>query len=65
MSKSIQHPQKAPTAAQRANEANRAQQIAVNGTGGRPTDRKATQEGEISNQGLTNDQRPAGLARKD
>ncbi|MEQ1781635.1 MAG: hypothetical protein ABMA14_09760 [Hyphomonadaceae bacterium] len=64
MSKSIQHPQKAPTAAQRANEANRAQQMAVNGKAGRPSDRKATQEGEISDQGMVNDQRPAGLARK-
>jgi hypothetical protein len=65
MSSSIQHPQKPPTAAQRANEANRAQQMAVNGKAGRPTDRKALQTGEISDQGMANDQRPAGLARKD
>lgn len=64
MSKSIQHPQKAPTAAQRANEANRAQQMAVNGKSGRPSDRKAPHEGEVSDQGMANDQRPAGMARK-
>ncbi len=63
MSSSIQHPQKPLTAAQRANEANRAQQMAMNGSGGRPTDRKATQEGEISDQGMANDQRPSGVAR--
>ena len=65
MSRPIQHPQKPLTAAQRANEANRAQQMAMNSSGGRPADRKAPHEGEISDQGMANDQRPAGLARKD
>jgi hypothetical protein len=64
MSRPIQHPQKPLTAAQRANEANRAQQMAVNGNAGRPSDRKAIQEGEVSDQGMANDQRPAGVARK-
>ena len=59
-----QWPQKAKTAAQRANEANRAQQVAVNGKAGRPSDRKALQPGETSDQGMANDRRPAGLARK-
>ena len=63
MSRPIQHPQKPLTAAQRANEANRAQQMAVNGAGGRPSDRKAIPEGEISDHGMANDQRPAGIAR--
>ncbi len=64
MSRPIQHPQKPLTAAQRANEANRAQQMAVNGKSGRPSDRKAPQSGEISDQGMANDQRPVGMARK-
>ena len=63
MSSSIQRPQKAPTAAQRANEANRAQQMAVNGQFGRQGDRKAPQEGEAPDQGMANDQRPSGIAR--
>ena len=43
---SSQWPQKRQTAAQRANEANRAQQVAVNDKGGRPSDRKAPAVGE-------------------
>ena len=61
---SIQRPQKPMTAAQRAAEANRLQQVAVNSKGPRPSDRRATQEGEASDQGLDNDQRPVGIARK-
>jgi hypothetical protein len=59
---SSQWPQKRQTAAQRANEANRAQQVAVNGKGVRPSDRRAPAEGEASNQGLENDNRPVGVA---
>ena len=60
---SSQWPQKAKTAAQRANEANRAQQVAVNDKSGRPSDRKALQEGDTPDQGMANDHRPAGIAR--
>ena len=56
-----QRPEKPKTAAQRANEANREQQIAVNGKAGRPSDRRAPQAGEAPNQGLTNDNRPVGI----
>lgn len=63
MSSSIQRPQKPLTAAQRANEANRLQQMAVNGQSGRPSDRKAPQAGDNPDQGMADDQRPAGLAR--
>ena len=59
-----QRPEKPKTAAQRAAEANHAQQLAVNAKAGRPSDRRATKEGEVSNQGLDNDQRPVGIARK-
>jgi hypothetical protein len=58
---SSQWPQKRQTAAQRANEANRAQQVAVNDKGGRPSDRKVPAVGEASDQGLTNDNRPVGV----
>ena len=58
---SSQWPQKRQTAAQRANDANRAQQVAVNEKSGRPSDRRATQEGEASDQGLDNDNRPVGV----
>jgi len=58
---SSQWPQKRQTAAQRANDANRAQQVATNGKAGRPSDRKATAEGETSDQGLANDNRPVGV----
>ena len=61
---SSQRPQKPLTAAQRAAEANRAQQMAVNAKGARPSDRRNTPEGETSDQGLDNDQRPVGVARK-
>ncbi len=54
-------PQKRQTAAQRANEANRAQQVAVNEKAGRPSDRRAPAEGEASDQGLDNDNRPVGV----
>lgn len=64
MTKSVQHPQKPLTAAQRANEANRAQQMAVNAKLGRPSDRRTPQEGDTSDAGLNNDKRPAGLARR-
>ena len=59
-----QWPQKAKTAAQRAAEANRAQQLAVNTHGGRPSDRRTTKDGETSTQGLDNDHRPVGIANK-
>jgi hypothetical protein len=58
---SSQWPQKRQTAAQRANEANRAQQVAVNDKGGRPSDRRAPAAGEALDQGLTNDNRPVGV----
>lgn len=58
---SSQWPLKRQTAAQRANEANRAQQVAVNGHAGRPSDRRAQAEGEASDQGLANDNRPVGV----
>ena len=61
---SSQRPQKPKTAAQRASEANRAQQLAVDAKAGRPNDRKATQPGETSDQGLDNDRRPVGVARR-
>ena len=54
-------PQKRMTAAQRANDANRAQQVAVNAKAGRPSDRKAPAEGETSDQGLKNDNGPVGV----
>lgn len=60
---SSQRPQKPKTAAQRASEANRAQQLAVNAKGSRPSDRRATKEGEASDQGLDNDRRPVGVKR--
>lgn len=63
-SSSSQYPPKAKTAAQRANEANRAQQMAVNAKSGQPNDRRAPQPGEASDAGLANDQRPVGIARK-
>lgn len=59
-----QRPQKPMTAAQRASEANRQQQLAVNARGARPSDRRATRDGETSDQGLDNDHRPVGVARK-
>jgi hypothetical protein len=59
-----QRPEKPKSAAQRAAEANRAQQIAVNAKGSRPSDRRNTKDGEASDQGLENDQRPVGIGRK-
>lgn len=61
---SSQWPQKAKTAAQRANEANRAQQLAVNAKTARPSDRRPDAEGQTSTQGMADDNRPAGIARK-
>lgn len=60
---SSQWPQKAKTAAQRANEANRAQQLAVNEKSARPSDRRPDAEGDVSTQGMADDNRPAGVAR--
>ena len=60
---SPQRPQKPKTAAQRAAEANRQQQLAVNAKGSRPSDRRATKDGEASTQGLDDDRRPVGVAR--
>lgn len=59
-----QWPQKAKTAAQRANEANRAQQLAVNAKATRPGDGRTDTEGQVSTQGLSDDNRPVGIARK-
>jgi hypothetical protein len=59
-----QRPEKPKSAAQRAAEANRAQQIAVNAKGSRPSDRRNTKDGVASDQGLENDQRPVGIGRK-
>jgi hypothetical protein len=61
---SDQQRQKPKTAAQRAGEANRAQQLAVNSKMARPSDRRTKQDGETQDDGLTNDNRPVGVARK-
>lgn len=64
MTKSAQWPHKRKTAAQRANDANRAQQLAVNAKTARPSDRRADAPGQISTQGLSDDKRPVGIGRK-
>jgi len=51
------------TAAQRASEANRAQQIAVRDSRSQPADRRTAQPGEASSAGLDNDNRPVGVRR--
>ena len=61
---SDQRPQKPKSAAQRASEANHAQQLAVNSKMARPSDRRTKQEGETQDEGLSNDNRPVGIARK-
>ena len=61
---SSQWPPKRKTAAQRANDANRAQQLAVNAKAARPSDRRADAPGETSTQGLSDDNRPVGVARR-
>ena len=53
-----------PTAAQRASEANRLQQIAVRDSRAQPADRRTTQAGEASDAGLENDNRPVGVHRR-
>jgi hypothetical protein len=64
MSNPPQRSQKPKSAAQRASEKNNAQQTAVNAKTSRPSDRRNVQPGEISDAGLLNDNRPAGLARR-
>lgn len=49
------------TAAQRASEANRAQQFAVHNRRAQPSDRRAAPDGEASTAGLDNDNRPVGV----
>jgi len=63
MSSTTQRPPKRQSAAQRASEANHAHQLAVNGKTGRPADRRTQQDGETSDAGLSNDNRPVGVAR--
>lgn len=55
--------QKPKTPAQRASEANHAQQMAINGKVSRPSDRRSQQPGEVADTGLSNDNRPVGIAR--
>ena len=52
------------TAAQRASEANRLQQLAVRDSRAQPADRRTAQPGEASNAGLDNDNRPVGVQRR-
>lgn len=52
------------TAAQRASEANRAQQLAIHNRRAQPSDRRSTQDGETSTAGLDNDHRPVGMNRR-
>ncbi len=52
------------TAAQRASDANRLQQIAVRDRMPQPADRRSLQPGEKSEAGLDNDQRPVGVNRR-
>ncbi len=59
-----QRPERPPSAAQRASEANRAQQAAVRAQTARPADRRTPVEGETSNAGLENDNRPVGVNKR-
>lgn len=52
------------TAAQRASDANRLQQLAVHGHRPQPSDRRSLQPGEKSEAGLDNDQRPVGVNKR-
>ncbi len=52
------------TAAQRASEANRAQQYAIHNRRAQPADRRTSEEGESSTAGLDNDNRPVGTNRR-
>ncbi len=52
------------TAAQRASEANRLQQLAVRDSRPQPSDRRSAQPGEKSDAGLENDHRPVGVKRR-
>lgn len=56
--------QRPKSAAQRASEANRLQQIAVRDRGPQPSDRRTQQPGDKSDSGLENDQRPVGVKRR-
>jgi hypothetical protein len=57
-------PDRPRTAAQRASDANRLQQIAVRDRLPQPLDRRSPQAGEKSEAGLDNDQRPVGVNRR-
>ena len=52
------------TAAQRASEANRAQQLAAHNRRAQPSDRRPAPEGEVSAAGLDNDNRPVGVNKR-
>ena len=52
------------TAAQRASDKNREQQLAVRANGARPADRRSPSEGETGDAGLSNDLRPVGVKRR-
>ena len=52
------------TAAQRASEANRAQQIAIHEKRSQPSDRRTPQSGDNADAGLTDDNRPVGPNRR-
>jgi hypothetical protein len=52
------------SAAQRASEANRLQQIAVRDRSPQPSDRRSAQPGEKSDAGLDNDRRPVGVNKQ-
>lgn len=58
------HADRPQTAAQRASEANRLQQLAVHGRKPQPSDRRSPQPGEKSEAGLDNDHRPVGVNKR-
>lgn len=59
-----QRPERPLTPAQRASQANHAQQLAVRDGGSLPSDRRTPQAGEASGAGLSNDHGPAGVNRR-
>ncbi len=62
--RSTQYPPKRQSAAQKANDANRLQQMAINGKTTRPGDRRSAQPGEASTEGLADNNQPVGIARR-
>lgn len=56
--------QKPKSPAQRASDANRLHQTAVNDKTPRPNDRRTKQDGETADDGMTNDNRPVGVNRR-